>query len=127
MAKAVQLKAEADADHLEFEDSRAGASAPSSQVCGSRSRAVRVFSALVQSTFLWYSDKDKECEYRYFAFVPRVARLSCLLYASAAVYVVTVAAQRIVACAAFQNVVALATRDAVVAVATDQRVVAYPA
>ena len=95
MAKAVQLKAEADADHLEFEDSRAGASAPSSQVCGSRSPAVRVFSALVQSTFLWYSDKDKECEYRYFAFVPRVARLSCLLYASAAVYVVTVAAHAI--------------------------------
>ena len=49
--------------------------------CGSRLLVCRFVAAAGQYIFQWFSDPAQEREYMYFAYVPRVGRLACMLYA----------------------------------------------
>ena len=61
------------------------------EACGSTLLLPRMMAALAQYTLQWFSDFSLERDYRYFAFVPRVNRLACLLYAGAGLYALLVA------------------------------------
>ena len=87
-----------DSNKLADEDSRSVTTLSRllpAEACGSKMVAPRFLVAVAQYLLQWFSDPEVEREYRNFAFVPNLARLSKILYSGALLYTLLITADAV--------------------------------